>query len=523
MKNNKILIRQFFTLITLFWIFSIAAQPGKLDLSFGNGGWVHTDLGGKEQAGTVDVQKDGKILAGGRIAIETAKYDFLLVRYLENGMLDSGFADKGAFTIDFGSNQENLEFVKALDDGKILAGGFSGANPNTSGILIKFNNDGSLDDGFGNKGIVQFKFGKSSGPIEVAVQPDGKYVVTGVCVVDSFDIDWFVARFNENGQLDSSFNTKAWIHHNFLTPEDIPFAVMVEESGRILVTGCAGVYPRANFAFIRLLSDGTMDPSFGTAGSMQFDFAGNHDIAYTSVLTPDNHYLVSGTVRDTITNYNFGLARFNYDGSPDLQFGEQAKRTYDFMGPVDYGLYMLRTKDNQYLVCGENNILTKNSFVVVQFSESGKIDSSYGDFGLARFNAVNILTDHTPHFAMQQDGKVLLAANYKDGNNVNLLLIRWQSGLIINAEEHQKSLIDISVHPNPVRDHASLYIHTELNPKEINLELFDVKGQSLWAKKLNQFNTDQIPLPGVTLMDPGIYFLKWKIADMEGTIPVSKL
>lgn len=498
------------------------AQPGKLDPEFGNGGWVHTDLGGKEQGGTVDIQDDGKILVGGRIAIETAKYDFLLVRYLENGKLDSGFASNGVVRMDFGSNQENLEFVRALPDGKILAGGFSGANPNTNGILMKFNEDGSPDQDFGDKGMVQFRLGKSSGPIEVGLQKDGKFIVTGVCVVDSFDIDWFIARFNENGLIDSSFNSKGWIHHNFLTLEDIPFSVLVEENGNVLVTGCAGVYPRANFAFVRLLNNGTPDTSFGTNGSMQFDFAGNHDIGYTTVLTPNMRYLVSGTVRDTITNYNFALARFNYDGSPDQQFGDQGKSTYDFMGPVDYGLYMLRSEDNKYLVCGENNILTKNSFVVVQFNEDGVIDSTYGDFGIARFNAINILTDQTPHFAMQKDGKVVMTGNYKDGNNVNLLLIRWQSGLVIDSDDPAGSAFDVYLSPNPVQVNSRLYLSDDFNVNEIDLELFDVNGQSLWTRSGIVPYDNQLSLSELNTLATGMYFLKWNSSARFGTLALYK-
>lgn len=521
MKNGvcfKILIAG---LIIIYGSFA-SAQPGKLDPNFGKGGWVHTDLGGKEQGGTVDIQDDGKILVGGRIAIETAKYDFLLVRYKENGTLDSGFANNGVISMDFGSNQENLEFVRALSGGKILAGGFSGANPNTNGILMKFNNDGSPDQDFGDKGIVQFRLGKSSGPIEVGVQKDGKFIVTGVCVVDSFDIDWFVARFNENGAIDSSFNGKGWIHHNFMTLEDIPFSVLAEDNGNVLVTGCAGVYPRANFAFVRLLENGTPDPGFGTNGSMQFDFAGNHDIGYTTILTPNRRYLVSGTVRDTITNYNFGLARFNYDGSPDLQFGDNGKSTYDFMGPVDYGLYMLRSEDNKYLVCGENNILTKNSFVVVQFSEDGVIDSSYGDFGMARFNAINILTDQTPHFAMQKDGKVVMTGNYKDGNNVNLLLIRWQSGLVINSDDPAGSAFDVYLSPNPVQENSRLYLSDDFNVNEIDLELFDVNGQSLWKKAGFKIYDNQVQLGELSTLAQGLYFLKWNTSTRFGTLALYK-
>ncbi len=509
-----------------FWYFLgtpffVNAQAGQLDPSFGLGGWVHSDFGGKEQGGTVAVQEDGKLLVGGRIALTTASYDFMLVRYLANGQLDTGFGNGGLLTWDFGSDLENLEFVRQLPDGHIFAGGFSGPNPNTNGVLLKLLPDGTMDPDFGVNGVVTYKAGKSTGPVAAAVQADGKLVVTGVCVVDSVDIDWNVARFLPNGNLDTSFNHIGWVYHNFLTREDIPFDIMVEPNGNIFVSGCAGVYPKANFSFLRLLPDGSKDPDYGIAGSLQTDFANNHDIAYTTVRTPDQKYLVSGTVRDSITNYNFALARYLYNGSLDTSFGLGGKLTYDFKGPIDYGLYMIRQPDDKYLVCGENNVLSHNRYVVARFDRDGQLDNAFGQSGLAQFDAVNILTDQTPHFAMQKDGGIVMTGNYKDGNNVDLLVIRWTNDLVSNTNQNDRNQAFLTLSENPVHNKAVLLLKEGFQEFPIRCDLLNIHGSCMkhWVIDSDAKARYELDCTGLA---KGLYFIHCKSHSSEMVLPVSK-
>ena len=52
-------MRLFILLVTLFIINeNNYSQAGFLDPDFGNGGWVHSDFGGKDQANAVAIQPD---------------------------------------------------------------------------------------------------------------------------------------------------------------------------------------------------------------------------------------------------------------------------------------------------------------------------------------------------------------------------------------------------------------------------------------------------------------------------------
>src|SRR5207244_3423751 len=60
---------------------------GSLDPSFGNGGQIITDLGGRDLVNALALQKDGKLLLAGE--------GFLLARFNADGQLDPSFGRDG--------------------------------------------------------------------------------------------------------------------------------------------------------------------------------------------------------------------------------------------------------------------------------------------------------------------------------------------------------------------------------------------------------------------------------------------
>ncbi len=503
---------------------NIFLQAGFLDPDFGQGGWLHTDFGGKDQANAVAIQADGKILVGGQTNGVSGSFDFALMRYLDNGDPDPDFGNLGKMVFDFGSAQENIEFINVLSDQKIFFGGWTNTSPNTPlAILLRLNPDGSPDLSFGDQGILKYRFGKSTSPLAMAVQEDGKYVVSGLVVVDSFDLDWIVSRFYPDGKLDSTFNQIGYHHHKFLTRENIPFSILIQKDHKIFMTGCAGVTSKTNFAFLRLNEDGTPDTSFGNGGSMQTDFQNNTDVAYTSIILDDGKIMVSGTSKDSITSLNFALARYLPDGTLDPSFGNGGKLTYDFIGPVDNGLYMIQQADGKFLVCGTNNIIGHNSYVIVRFNPDGSIDESFGKKGIASLDVISILPDNTPFFLMQPDGKLVMVHNYKDGTNINFLAMRFLNDVIIANDDLSTQNNLLEIYPNPVSDIFNIKIDSELSNSDLKIQIVNLQSQVVDQRVLYSSDLKKsIILYSIKNLLPGVYFLKWTSEKSTGSIPIIK-
>jgi uncharacterized delta-60 repeat protein len=153
-------------------------SDGSLDQSFGSGGRVITNKGGLTVATSLALVADGKILAGG-IGHGNGQ-EFAMARYNEDGGLDASFGSNGVVVTDLGS--ADLAWNMTLQpDGKILLGGEAGrAGQASSFAVVRYKQNGRIDSSFGNQGKALVAF--SSGFDEayaIALQPDGKIVLAG--------------------------------------------------------------------------------------------------------------------------------------------------------------------------------------------------------------------------------------------------------------------------------------------------------------------------------------------------------
>src|SRR5262249_52657671 len=150
---------------------------GTIDTSFGTGGTVTTVFdfpGNFDREVTIVQQQDGGFVAVGSTVNLFA--DFGLARFNANGTLDTSFGRGGIVTTAFGVSAEATSAV-VQSDGKIVAAGFANLGGGHYFALVRYNSDGTLDDGFGTGGKVTTAFlsqeFSEAYANSVAVQPDG--------------------------------------------------------------------------------------------------------------------------------------------------------------------------------------------------------------------------------------------------------------------------------------------------------------------------------------------------------------
>ena len=248
---------------------------GTLDASFGTGGKVTTAFAlsqgfSQAQANSVAVQPDGRIVAAGNAAVGGG-FDFALARYNTNGTLDASFGTGGRVTTDFAGANDQADSVAVQPDGRIVAAGAAGPyiNRGLDFALARYNSNGTLDASFGTSGKVTTDFAGSSDlptePSAVALQGDGKIVVVGHTLVGGF-YDIALACFNSNGTLDASFGTSGKVTTDFAGNDDVPFSIAVQPDGNIVVAGGAIINGRADFALARYVGSAVLStPDIDTA------------------------------------------------------------------------------------------------------------------------------------------------------------------------------------------------------------------------------------------------------------------
>lgn len=237
---------------------------GVLDTSFGGGsGYVLHDGGPdfmvSQNPVSVALQQDGKIvLAGtGYDTPPTVQYGFFLMRLNIGGTLDNTFGSGGRVFTNFGLPGDQASDVLVQPDGKIVVAGRDGQ----SMALVRYTVNGTLDRSFDGDGIVTNDLGDPSQDLasSVTLQPDtgGKILVTGHTISEGASLeDFFVARYNTNGSLDSSFSGDGMVMTDF-GGVDVATSLAMQTDGKILVGGVScenGRYPDGcQFAAARYL------------------------------------------------------------------------------------------------------------------------------------------------------------------------------------------------------------------------------------------------------------------------------
>ena len=125
----------------------------------------------------------------------------------------------------------------------------------------------------------------------VAIQPDGKLVVAGTGGIHN---QMLATRLNADGSLDTSFGTGGVLGVDFES-RDGAQALALQADGKIVLVGFTNLNLGAtDFAIVRLLPNGTLDPSFHTNGKQTVSFGGGAtgDEATGVAIQPDGRILV---------------------------------------------------------------------------------------------------------------------------------------------------------------------------------------------------------------------------------------
>lgn len=167
--------------------------------------------------------------------------------------------------------------------------------------------------------------------VAVALQPDGMIVIAGYCVSPLVDFDFCVARLDSGGAFDSTFDGPSGSGNGkFLLPisssNDILAALHIQPDGKIVLAGsCLVGIANNDFCAARLFPDGSYDNTFdGPSGTGNGKIllpitVHKSDTATALAIQPDGKILIAGHCDGGIVEY-FCVARLHMDGTLDVSF-----------------------------------------------------------------------------------------------------------------------------------------------------------------------------------------------------------
>jgi uncharacterized delta-60 repeat protein len=270
--------------------------------------------------------------------------------------------------------------INVTHDGHVLVGGYV----NTDAALNTIGPDGKDDPGFGIKGYSFYDFGSwSSNWIQdILTTPDGKTILIG---------------------------------------EQAPCASLQDT-----------YWTDRGATVMRLLPDGTPDPTFGTRGKAFCFYPNSEFNVFSGLVQPDGKVVVAGRSSDLLSIDIWTrvlLARFNANGSIDSSFGTKGICLVPQYSGFNWRQYTgkssIALQPDGKIILGD--ITSEQIFInggtavnaspaVYRITANGTMDSTFGINGMF-FNRFGFDSYGINGLLVQTDGRIVVSANLIDVNS----------------------------------------------------------------------------------------------------------
>ncbi|EHR72505.1 hypothetical protein BurJ1DRAFT_3700 [Burkholderiales bacterium JOSHI_001] len=322
---------------------------------------------------------------------------------------------------------------RVQDSGGTLGGGAdTDASANTLVINLAAVNDApSFTNGAGSGRVVSSITAESDSAGATLVQPDGRIVVAGGYNSGGVG-NAFLARYNNDGTLDPSFGSAGTLRLS-LSPGHDGFSALVRQAdGKLLAAGSAQNGSQYNFLVVRFNTDGSLDSSFGTGGAVQIDFAGSDDIARSIALQGDGKIVVGGEATLGAPR-DFAVVRLNTDGSLDTSFSGDGRASASIAaGSDDQANALLLQADGRIVLAGITDSGGSLDAALVRFNTDGSLDAGFDGDGI-RTLAIGTGYDQAVALAQQGDGRLLVAGDSMIAGTPDITLVRLNSDGSLDA------------------------------------------------------------------------------------------
>jgi len=305
------------------------------------------------------------------------------------GDLDPTFGGGGKVTTELApySRPNLITSLMRDDQGRIIGGGVANSG---SGMLVRYRADGTLDGTFGDGGITLDGRLYSNLPPPYARAFDGRLYAGGFTANEESGL---LLRYDADGRPDPSFGIDGALAIDFA-----PSHLLPRPDGTLLVAGSCR-WPSSGPGVIRLLADGSVDPSF----TGFCDWSSGGEFRTLRSPTPDT------IVAAGINWYGDGLGRVVIghalaDGRPDPSPGAPVFVT---AADVPFRPILVQIQsDGRVVTIDDGN---EGNMHLARFNGDGSLDPSFGSGGIVTITRPWGFGSGFGALAIQQDGRILIA------------------------------------------------------------------------------------------------------------------
>jgi uncharacterized delta-60 repeat protein len=304
----------------------------------------------------------------------------------------------GIFIYDFGGVNDSSSKCLIQSDGKIVLIG----SASTNFAAVRLNSLGGIDTSFGTNGALAIDYGGNDVALSGAIQTDGKIILSGSYAWGTTSSDFALARLLTNGTLDSSFGTNGKVIINF-SQYDTADSIALQSDGKILIGGHTYYSSNDDFIAIRLDTNGVLDNTFSADGITNTDL-GSRDMGYSITSLPNQSVLLVGE-----SGWGVGIVKYSLDGQLDNTFGQGGKVVLSNFSHSDV-IKVVTATDGKIFIGSDTNSGSNRDFSIIRLNSNGSIDTTFANQGRASFD-FNGKNDYLSDLILLPDGKIYLTGS----------------------------------------------------------------------------------------------------------------
>jgi uncharacterized delta-60 repeat protein len=295
-------------------------------------------------------------------------------------------------------NYQNRAPISGVIPAAVIAAGLAGP--------VAWSAPGDLDPAFGDMGFAELPQDLSGAIWALEAINDGYKAAGGVEYCGYYysycnaDAD-FATSLSGTGVADPEYRPAI--------PAGVKRPVLAwQKDGRLVGVGWATTNSGSSYMIFRLATDGSLDPTFGTDGAVTFDLA-MIDAVQGVIVDPDGRIVIAGMQVGTSV-----LLRLMPDGSWDPSFGTNGVAGAAVSGHDFWPAGIVQTPAGTYRMVGAD----QSGCNVRGVTESGSVDNGFGNSGSVGLASAVGSAFQCAHLNVLADGRLLVAGWDNAGGEV---------------------------------------------------------------------------------------------------------
>jgi uncharacterized delta-60 repeat protein len=313
------------------------------------------------------------------------------------GALDSSFGGTGKVLVPIGNSIDHQTSSALQPDGKLVVSGYCNGGPTNSQQLLcvaRFTISGALDTTFGVNGVFRGAEDNCRASGGLAILNSGHILASGIAyqIQDGVSRNRFcVTKLNSSGEIDTTFGNSG-IATSYVSFSAAMLSITdlhALPDGRILLAGTCltfalpGYYSRYQYCVTRLFADGTVDTSYGDAGSRIVFSTTSEDFIASSTLAGNHLYIAGQCSNASGFSQAMCVARIDQNGMVDTAWGDQGRYLAVFPSyTVTQASEVLLLESGKLIIAGACGDQTNRRGCLVALLADGSLDTSFGNGGL---------------------------------------------------------------------------------------------------------------------------------------------